>query len=156
VLFAGEFARISRRPNVAGGLFGETLMKKLLAMGLVVLGMLAAGCEGPIPAWQDPNSPLQVSLTGYGLQDKIRVVVPKPERVGAGQLKVTVQVYNTTGSDLTVDYKYQFTDKAGTPVENSNIGWEAERIPPHGYQPIMFTSMSAAAEDFRVQLRPAQ
>ena len=129
-------------------------MKKLFAMGLLSLGLLAAGCEGPIPAYQDPSAPLQVSLTGYGLQDKIRVVVPKPERVGAGQLKVTVQVFNRTNSDLTVDYRYSFTDKAGTPVENSNIGWEGERLPPNGYQTITFTSMSAAAEDFRVQLRP--
>ncbi len=129
-------------------------MKKLFAMGFMSLSLLAAGCDGPIPAWQDPNSPLQVSLTGYGLQDKIRVVVPKPERVGAGQLKVTIQVANRTNSELTVDYKYSFTDKYGTPVENSNIGWEGERISPRGYQTITFTSMSAAAEDFRVQLRP--
>ena len=137
--------------------FGEHLMKKLLAMGLVTMGLLAAGCEGPIPAYQDPNTPLQVSLTGFGVQDDIRVTLPKPERVGAGQLKVTVQLYNRTGSDLGLDYKYFFTDKAGVQVENPiATGWEFVKIPPRGYQAITFTSMSAAAEDFRVQLRPAR
>jgi uncharacterized protein YcfL len=129
-------------------------MKKFLAMGLVSLGLLAAGCEGPIPAYQDQNGPLQVSMTDFSLQDKIRVTIPKPERVGNGQLKVTVQLYNRTDKDLSVDYKYFFTDKAGVQVEKLDIGWELERIPPRGYQSVTFTSMTAAAEDFRVQLRP--
>ena len=132
-------------------------MKKLLAMGLVAVGLLTAGCEGPIAAYQDPNAPLQVSMTGFGIQDDIRVSPPKPERVGAGQLKVTVQLYNRTGSTLAVDYKYFFTDKQGVQVETPiATGWENVRIPPRGYQAITFTSLSAAAEDFRVQLRPAQ
>jgi len=132
-------------------------MKKLLAMGLVALGLLAAGCEGPIPAYQDQNETVQVHLTGYGLQDQIRVTPPKPERVGAGQLKVTVQLYNRTGSDLSLDYKYFFTDKNGVQVETPiSTGWEFVKIPPRGYQAITFTSLSAAAEDFRVELRPAR
>jgi len=132
-------------------------MKKLLAMGLVAMGLLAAGCEGPIPAYQDQYGPLQVSMTDYGMQDKIRVTAPKPERVGAGQLRVTVQLYNRTGSDLSVDYKYFFTDKAGVQVEQPiSTGWEFVKIPPRGYQAVTFTSLSAAAEDFRVQLRGAR
>jgi uncharacterized protein YcfL len=128
-------------------------MKRLLAMGLLSLGLLA-GCNEPIPAWQDQHGPVQVSMTDVGLQWKVRVGNVATNRVGAGQLQVSMQVFNTTGDDLTVDYKYWFTDKAGVQVEDSNgLSWIHQRIPPHGYVTVTFTSMGSTAEDFRVQFR---
>ena len=132
-------------------------MKKLLAMGLLLSAGLLAGCNEPISAYRDQNTPLQVSMTEYGLQWKLRVVEPiATERVpGSGQLRVKMQVYNTTNDDLTVDYKYWFTDKNGVQVEDSSgLGWTHERIAPRAYLTVTFMSMSAAAEDFRVQFRP--
>lgn len=132
-------------------------MKKLLAMGLLLSAGLLVGCNEPIAAYKDQHMPLQVSMTDYGLQWKLRVVEPvHTERVpGSGQLKVSMQIYNTTNDDLTVDYKYWFTDKAGVQVEdNSALGLVHERIAPRGYLTMSFTSMTGAAEDFRVQLRP--
>ena len=134
----------------------KLLPSSLLASSLLALGLLA-GCQDPIPAWQNPNAPLQVTMDNNWLQNELYVQLPKPERVGAGQLKVTLQLYNRTGDDMTVDYKYFFTDKAGNKVEDPiSTGWEAERVPAHGSQSISFTSLSAAADDFRVEIRSAK
>ena len=128
-------------------------MKKLLTMGFVALSLLAAGCEGPIPVYQDPNAPLQVSVSGYGFQDKIRATVLPPERFGAGQLRVTLQVFNRTDRDLSVDYNYWFTDKAGRQLEEPLT--RGEVIPPNGYKALVLESRSPV-DDFRVQLRPGR
>ena len=136
-------------------------MKKLLApslLGLALLGAAAlAGCMDPNPAIQDPNLPHQVNISDTWLQSYIYAQVPKPERVGAGQLKVAVQLYNRTGDDISIDYSYFFTDKAGTKVEDPiATGREFERIPAHGYVTVSFTSLSAAAEDFRLYISRAR
>lgn len=132
-------------------------MKKLLAMSLMGLALLATGCMDPIPANQDPNAPRQVNISDTWLQARIYAQVPRPERVGAGQLKVSVQLYNRTGDDIPVDYSYFFTDRNGTKVEDPiATGREFERIPAHGYVTVSFTSLSAAAEDFRLYISPAK
>ena len=128
-------------------------MKKLMAMGLLGVGLLA-GCNDPIAPFQDKNMPIQVSMTDYDMQWKLRVQPPATERVPGGQLKVSLQIYNTTQDDMTIDYKYWFTDKNGVQNEdNSMSGWNAVRLAPRGYQTVTFTSMTAAADNFRVQLR---
>ncbi len=129
-------------------------MKKLLVIGLAAAGVTLAACQtGPIPAWQDPNYPLQVSVSDTTLQSQIRVSVQKPERFGAGQLRVTLNVLNTTGDDLRVDYTYWFTDASGRQVEAPLT--RGDTLPPHGYKPLVIESLSAV-DDFRVQLRPWQ
>ena len=129
-------------------------MKRLIAMGLAAAGLALAACQtGPIPAWQDPNYPLQVSVSDTRLQSEIRVSVQKPERFGAGQLRVTLNVLNTTNDDLRVDYTYWFTDASGRQVEAPLT--RGDTLPPHGYKPLVIESLSAV-DDFRVQLRPWQ
>ncbi|HVT83487.1 MAG TPA: YcfL family protein [Phycisphaerae bacterium] len=132
-------------------------MKRIVApllLAAVALGF--AGCTEKIGAYQDPEAPKQVMITEYWLRQQIRVNVPRPERVGAGQLKVNMNVYNTTDHDLLIQYKYIFTDKNGVQVDNIGAGWESERIAPRDTHPISFTSMSAAADDFQVTIRPAK
>jgi|WetSurMetagenome_2_1015567.scaffolds.fasta_scaffold1080388_1 hypothetical protein len=130
-------------------------MKKLLAMGFLGLGLLA-GCNGPIPAFQDPNTALQVSISDYGPQWQLRVQPPQPERVPGGALKVTVPVYNTTIWDYSIDYRVEFMDKNGMKLEDpSATGWQVAVMPPHGYQYLTATSMSPLADNFHVYIRPA-
>jgi uncharacterized protein YcfL len=131
-------------------------MKKLLAMGLLSVGLLA-GCMDPIAANQDLNAPVQVKMADTWIQSKLLVTVNRPERVGAGQLKVTLQVYNRTGDDIPIDYQYYFTDRNGVKVEDPiSTGWERQVIPAHATQGVSFTSLSAAPEDFRVQIRQSK
>jgi len=131
-------------------------MKKLLAITLLATGLMA-GCMDPIPAMQNTYSPSQVNMSDTWLQQRVLLTIPKPERVGAGQLKVTVELYNRTGDDISVDYKYFFTDKSGTQIDQGvQTGWEFVRVPAHGRQSFSYTSMSAAAEDFHVDLRGAK
>jgi hypothetical protein len=128
-------------------------MKKFLAMGLVAAGLMMGACQGPIPAFQDPNAPLQVSLASYGLQDKIRVTVMPVERFGAGQLRVRVEGFNRTNQDLGLEYSFWFTDKTGRQVEQPRPGYELIR--PNDYKTVTFESLTAA-DDFRVQLRQSR
>jgi hypothetical protein len=128
-------------------------MKKFLVMGLLTSSLAMSGCYEPIPAWQDPNAPLQVSISDYWLQDKLRVTPPQPERFGSGQLRVALQVFNRTDQDLSVDYSYWFTDKAGREIEAPKT--RVEVLPPKGYKTFTFESLTAV-DDFRVQLRPAR
>jgi hypothetical protein len=127
-------------------------MKTWMAVGLAALGMMLGACNGPLPAWQDPNYPLQVSVSDTTLQGQVRVSVVKPERFGVGQLRVPVNVYNTTGGDLRIDYTYWFTDGAGRQTEQPLT--QHETLPPRGYRQLVVQSLGAA-EDFRVYLRPA-
>src|SRR4051812_15786791 len=99
-------------------------MKRLLATTLLATGLLA-GCMDPIPAMHNTGAYNQVNMSDTWLQQRVVLTIPKPERVGAGQLKVTVELYNRTGDDISVDYKYFFTDKSGTQVEQQvSTGWE--------------------------------
>jgi uncharacterized protein YcfL len=133
-------------------------MKKLLMMALVA-GATAMGlsaCTDPIEAHQDEIvQPLQISFTDYWLRDDLAVTVLQPMRVGAGQAKVIVQLRNKRDWTKSVDYKYYFVDERGVQVDNPS-GWQFARLPPKGTEQIEFTSMSPAARDFRVQIRPAQ
>lgn len=135
-------------------------MKKLLAMGLISCGTMAlamAGCNEPAPltAYQAHSMPSQISMTNWVLQNDVKVSKSQANRIGSGQLQVTVELYNTTDHNESVDYKYWFTDANGVGVDNPS-GWQYVKIPPRGFQQFSFTSMSALANDFRVQLRPAQ
>ena len=132
-------------------------MKKLLMMGLLAgaLGGGLAGCTEPIPAMQDPLMPLQISMQSTGLQNDLLVTVLPVTRVGAGQLHVDIQLYTKTDHDLSVDYKYYFVDDHGAQTDNPS-GWQFVKVPARGTQQFEFTSMSASAADFRVQLRRAQ
>lgn len=117
---------------------------------VAALGAMLAACTGPIPAWQDPHYPLQVSVSDTSLQTQVRVSVLTPERFGSGQLRVPVNVFNTTGEDLRVDYTYWFTDAGGRQTEQPLT--QHTSIPPNGYKQLDLRSISAA-EDFRVYLR---
>jgi uncharacterized protein YcfL len=128
-------------------------MKKLLAIGLAMAGLLAGACAGPIPAWQDPSYPLQVMVSDGALQSEIRVKVLPPERLSSGQLRVNISVFNATDKDLPVDYEYWFTDAAGRQVEEPLT--QGATVPMHGYRQLVITSRGTV-EDFRVYLRPHQ
>lgn len=131
-------------------------MKRVFGICLMGLAVALAGCTEKIGAYQDPEKPKQVMVTEYWLREQLRVDVSRPERVGAGQLKVNMNLYNTTDFPLLVQYKYVFTDRGGVQVDNIDAGWQSERIAPRETKPISFTSMSAAAEDFQVTVRPAK
>ena len=133
-------------------------MKKLLATGLIVTAMLL-GCQDPIAAKMDELPPQQVSLDNDYLRNTLRFRTPMIERVGAGQLKVTMQVYNLTGDPVKLDYKYYFTDANWTPIDDGVVtGWLPVQgnVAPHDWTAFSFTSISAAPQNFKVHIRQGQ
>lgn len=128
-------------------------MQKLL-LGGMLLPLLLAACTGPIPAYTDPiTGRTQVTVTEYWLQNMIRVQPLRPERVGAGQLKVSIEIRSFADYDLPLDYQYHFYDQTGHQTYVS--GWQLVRLPRKGNNTIDFTSMDPAA-DFSVELRTAK
>ena len=126
--------------------------KLLLSMcGVAMLGV--AGCTGPISAEQDgiqlQDYP-QVTVTGYWLQQNIRVQQPVATRVGNGQLHVVIPVRTHTDYDLSLDYQFTYLDKNGVQVEQP--GWQYVRVPRKGMAQIEGTSMTPG-DDFRVLIR---
>lgn len=120
----------------------------LAAWGLVAL----AGCTTPISAAQNslPDYP-QIHVQGYWTQAWTRFDVPKPVRVGSGQLMVAVNVRNLTDDDLLLDYQYSFT-RGGIQVEEPS-GYMNIRIPRKGRSQIQFTSLTANVDDFELNCR---
>ena len=130
-------------------------MKKLLTLALLA-GLSMVGCTEPIVADQNPYVPSQVTMTDAWIQKDVYVKLLPPERTaGSGQLKAPIEIYNKRDWELTLDYTYTFVDKSGTQVDNPPH-WEFLRIPARGSMQIAPLSMSAAATDFRVQLRRAK
>jgi uncharacterized protein YcfL len=129
-------------------------MQKTAGMAMAVMALLAAGCENtPYGGHQAYSQPMQVTMTDALLQHDLKVSKAQAHRVGAGQLEVTVELYNQSDHNLPVDYQYWWVDKAGMAVDNRS-GWQAIKLAPRSFQQITFTSMSALADDFRVQVRP--
>ena len=130
------------------------MVRKLLWLAPVMLAV--ASCTDPISATQDPVVQYpQVQFDSYYLQTWMRVQPPAVDRVGAGQLHVVVPIRNRTDEDRSLDYKYYFTDKNGVQVESPS-GWQLVKIPRKGIEQFEFTSLSAAPQDFRVELREAK
>jgi uncharacterized protein YcfL len=131
------------------------MFKKMLGLCVFasVVSLALPGCTGPIAAEEDGivlQEYPQVTLTGYWLQQNIRVQQPVATRVGNGQLKVQMPVRTHTDYDLSLDYQFTFLDQNGLQVEQP--GWQYVRIPRKGMAQIEATSMTPAA-DFRVLLR---
>jgi hypothetical protein len=133
-------------------------MKSFLPLlAIAVAGALSlAACTDPIPLRQDPTiNPPQIHVTDYWLQNDIYGQTVSVHRVGAGQLEVAVRLYNKRDWEKQVDYRYRFLSQSGAEVEAPS-GWHALRIEQRGYTELKFTSMTAQAADFDVQVRPVR
>lgn len=129
-------------------------MNKILPMTLLAgaLSLGLAGCNEPINALQDQLPTNQFAMANIDVQHDVRIKPMPPQRVGAGQLEVIVQVYNLRAWDYVLDYTYYFVDANGAQVESPS-GRQELRIPPHGTAQFKITSMTAQAADFRIQMR---
>ncbi len=124
-------------------------------MGAVLLAVGLAGC-GPIVPFQDNLNPYpQVELTNWNLLGKIVIREPIASRVGDGQLHIVVPLRNLTDHELYLEYQYRFLNAKGVQVEQTS-GWNTVRVQAHGITQIHFTSLTALANDFNVDIRPLQ
>jgi hypothetical protein len=131
--------------------------KSLSMLAITAAAVLSlAACTDPVPLRQDPTvTPPQIHLSGYILQNDIYGQVLPVHRVGSGQLDVAVRLYNKRGHDQQLDYRYRFLDQSGAEIEAAS-GWHALRIEQKGYAEVKFTSMTAQAADFDLEIRPVQ
>ena len=94
----------------------------------------------------------QIHLASYRLENKIAMQEPLVSRVGDGQLDVVVPVRNLTGGNLYLEYQYYFTNQQGGQAQETS-GWNTLRLPAYGIEQIHFTSMTAGAADFDLNIR---
>jgi uncharacterized protein YcfL len=129
---------------------------RMAAAMVVGAGLMAAGCAGPIAARQDDLTQYpQVHVDAYSLHEAIVVQQPIANRVGAGQLHVSVPIRNRWDRDLHLQYKYYFVNQQGMTVEQPSP-WTDFTVPRKGIDQFDFTSMGPMAADFRVELREAK
>lgn len=122
---------------------------------LLASTVLLAACDRPIPGIKDPTViPPQVHLTSHALSDDLYFQTPVVTRVGAGQVDVTVGVYNRDGDENLIDFQYRFLYN-GSEAEQPS-GWHMLRVPPRGWSQIHFTSLTALPNDFDVNVRPTK
>ncbi|NNM88343.1 MAG: DUF1425 domain-containing protein [Phycisphaerae bacterium] len=130
-------------------------LRMAMFLGAVLLAVGLAGC-GPIVPIQDNMNPYpQVELTNWNLLGKIVVREPSASRVGDGQLHIVVPLRNLTDHELYLEYQYRFLNAKGVQVEHTS-GWNTVRVQAHGMTQIHFTSLTALANDFNVDIRPLQ
>ncbi len=140
----------------AGRLMGNGAgLRMAMFLGAVLLVVGLAGC-GPIVPFQDNLKPYpQVELTNWNLLGKIVIQEPIASRVGDGQLHIVVPVRNLTGHELYLEYQYRFFNNKGVQVEQTS-GWNTVRVQAHGIAQVHFSSLTALANDFNVDIRPLQ
>jgi hypothetical protein len=109
--------------------------------------------RGPLTPRQDTSDWPQIQISDRDLQRKIAVRRPTIERDPAGLLFVTVPVRSTTERQLTLEYRSTFYDRNGVPVFQST--WFPMTMTPFTQQTIQANSTSNAAEDFQIDIRPA-
>jgi len=130
-------------------------MKSVMKTGWILagaLGLALCGCTAPPAAQQDPMVEMpQVHYSNYYLQTWTRIQPPSAPRVGSGQLDVSIPIRNLTNDWLIIQYQYTFLNHK-MPVEGPS-GWTDLRVPKKGIAYIRFTSMSAAVDDFDVEIR---
>jgi len=128
------------------------MFKKSMMLMLAAATLSLAACTDPIEVRSDKFSQYpQVHTESYYLKEWTRVQEPQAVRVGAGQLKVMIPIRNLTDNELQLDYIYTFTDPRGITVEGPSSR-QFVRLPRKGIGQIEFTSMTATAADFRVQI----
>ncbi|HUO09141.1 MAG TPA: DUF1425 domain-containing protein [Phycisphaerae bacterium] len=131
------------------------LKNLVLVCALGTMGLAITGCTDPINAWQDPIVEYpQVHVDAYSMQQRIRVQKPIATRFGAGQLQVDVPIRNLTDDDLTIDYVYYFMDSKGIQIGEPETAFL--RVQRKGIGQIEIKSLSAAAADFRVEIKDAK
>jgi uncharacterized protein YcfL len=98
-----------------------------------------SGCHGPVVPGQNTLAVFpQVHLASYSLQGKITIQA--------------VPVRNMTGDRLYLEYQYYFLNHQGVQVEE-NSGWNTLRLPPYSVQQIQFSSLTAEAYNFDLDIR---
>jgi hypothetical protein len=130
-----------------------------LALILPALALLSlAACQprvrGPIEPREDTHPWPQIMLSDRELARQIAVRQPVVERDPAGLLYVTLPVRSTTRRDVTIEYRSTFYDRNHTPIFEST--WFPMTMTPYTQQTIQANSTSNRAEDFQIDIRPAQ
>jgi hypothetical protein len=126
----------------------------LPALALLTLTACAPRVRAPIEPREDMNPWPQIQLSNRELARDIAVRKPVVERDPAGLLYITLPVRNTTSRDFTVEYRSTFFDRNHTPIFESV--WFPKTMTPFTQETIQTNSTSNRAEDFQIDIRPAQ
>ena len=131
---------------------------KALGVTLAALTLLPlAGCgrpRGPIEPREDTHPWPQIMLSDRDLARRLAVRQPVVERDPAGLLFVTVPIRSTTERQFTIEYRSTFYDRNHTPVFQST--WFPKTMTPFTQDTLQVNSTGNRAEDFQIDIRPAQ
>lgn len=135
----------------------------LAACSAALLAMSACENQGPRPpagAQPDvvaqggayPKITLDGSLAQYMVIDYTRIIVDAPG--GTQALAVQTPARSQADNDMTIQYNYTWFDTAGHTV--GETGWRTVTLPSRRQMMLSGTSTTAAAVDWRMDIRSAR
>lgn len=132
----------------------------LLAAILLAAPCLLIGCDttkAPHAADPDPIAPVQYpQIAAEGkLGDHLFYAKPIIRREAGTPMKVTVPLRLRDDKPVNAQYRFTFLDVAGAPLDPP-MDWRFMVLPPRLQVFMEGSAMSAAADDWRLEIRPAK
>ena len=137
----------------------KTLIVRSLSGGALLAALLGlSGCSTTINSVEraDPVGQRQMVndkrlLTDASLNRKVRIIGLNEGATPAGLARINVEIMNMTRSLQTFNYRVEWYDLNGLPVESASAGWSHREILGKETLNITFTAPNPAAKDFRVK-----
>ena len=129
-------------------------------IGLILMTLLLGACNNtppPRPARIDPvllESYPRIYFQGE-LYDRLAYAAPIVVSSIDKPMKVTVPLRVTTKDQLNVQYRFEFYDADGVPLQPKQEGWRFIHLPQMARHYIQTSAMDTTAVDWRLVIRPA-
>jgi len=128
---------------------------KLTAITCLVALACVAGCTTETAKLHPEENPYlsqgRIQFESSAVKHTIQVVRVDTTRVGAGLLKLTLTLRNTTKSNLWADIRTTFLDERGHVLEQTN--WESVELNARTVTEYSCTSLGSQAADYQVIIR---
>ncbi len=129
--------------------------------GILLSGcLLLVGCQGSMPP--DAGQPDPLSADAYpqitaleGLGKYLAFAPPSVKAGGGRPMSVSVPVRARTDKELNTQYRFEFFDQDGRPIEPV-MGWRYLRLPARVQHFMQGAVLDDTAVDWRLQVRPAR
>ena len=137
--------------------------KNIVLLSATVVSALAIleGCSNPSVNTVDRDKPTYHAdvikdrriVTDSDLAQKMQIIQVRQATVQDDLLKISVEVVNTQNAPADVDYKFEWFDGQGMPVDTPNSSWTSVRL--QAQEPISIDQVAPnpKCKDFRLKMQ---
>jgi uncharacterized protein YcfL len=131
----------------------------ILALSLSLAAI--AGCTGPTVNTVERDKPTYQAdvvkdrriITDPDLAAKTEILAVRKATVQEDMLKIDVEIRNTTDDPADIDYKFEWFDDQGMPVDSPTSTWTSRRIQPRETISVDQIAPTPLCKDFRLKLQ---